>query len=392
MVDFENQTRKRCRHCQMNLPVPVSNAREAFCGRGCYGSFYRKRCVICEEPMERKNEGQKLCGKRKCRNTLQQLKKADFALGRYFPRRTSSGGVEVSVNTGVKTATAKGLAPALTLCFDGSPLDHCVDCGQDHDLVDHKTTAGTWITFCRDCQAKYRGRDLIAAEIVPARSEPWLPKGLAKPLPNGKPGWQWRRMSETSLDDDWELLDRDGKMAARIRQEGDGYWVTRPRMIPEPPIESFKAVCRRAVVVGMMTREWPESETHAVHPGMTALQFRATLRDWSREHPGLPDTEIEQRVIDVLKPPAIEFDPDRTDLIRNAIETEFGGHTWRKVISRDGVTCFVAETGGSRVSGQLVHFPAAGRAKSPELEIPDDLSIPPFLNRRLPPALKEDAA
>ena len=82
MVDFNQETRKRCRHCQMNLPTPVTNAREAFCGRGCYGSFYRKRCLICEEPMERKSEHQKLCKKSKCRNALRQLQKADLALGR----------------------------------------------------------------------------------------------------------------------------------------------------------------------------------------------------------------------------------------------------------------------------------------------------------------------
>ena len=39
MVDFENQKRKRCRHCKMNLPTPTSNEREAFCTRGCYRSF-----------------------------------------------------------------------------------------------------------------------------------------------------------------------------------------------------------------------------------------------------------------------------------------------------------------------------------------------------------------
>ena len=184
-------------------------------------------------------------------------------------------------------ATAKGLAPALTLCFDGSPLDHCADCGQDHDLVDHKTRAGAWITLCCGCRDKHRDSDLVAVEIVPAQGEPWLPKGLAKALPNGKPGWQWRRMSETSLDDDWELFDRDGKRTVRIRQEGDGYWVARPRMIPEPPIEDFKVACRRAVNVAMWTLDWPESERHPVHPGMTALQFDATKRDLARKHPAL---------------------------------------------------------------------------------------------------------
>ena len=81
---------------------------------------------------------------------------------------------------------------------------------------------------------------------------------------------------EVREDDDWELFDRDGKMAARVRQEGDGYWVGRPRMTPEPPIESFEAACCRAVNVAMTTLDWPASERHAVHPGMLAAQFNAT--------------------------------------------------------------------------------------------------------------------
>jgi hypothetical protein len=102
-------------------------------------------------------------------------------------------------------------------------------------------------------------------------------------MPNGKPGWQWRRMTgpngETRIDDDWGLLDRDGKMVARIRQEGSGYWVARPRMTPEPPIESLKVACERAVTAAMATLEpWPETERHPVHPGMTVSQFKATCR------------------------------------------------------------------------------------------------------------------
>ncbi len=382
MVDFDNQTRKRCRHCQTNLPTPVTNEREAFCGRGCYGSFYRKRCLICKKPMERKSEHQKLCKKSDCRNTLRQLKKADFALGRYFPRPTSAGGVEVPVNTGVKTATGKGLAPALALCFDGSPLDHCADCGQDHDLVDHKTRAGAWITLCCGCQTKHQDKDLIAAEIVPARGKPWLPKGLAKPLPNGKPGWQWRRMSETSLDDDWELFDRDGKRAASIRQEDDGYWVARPRMIPEPPIESFDFACRRAVYVAMQTLDWPASERHPVHPGMLATQFDATKRDLARKHPAWSAKEIHNHIAGVLKPSTRQVACliKRSDPPVNIL----GGYKF------PGAPVIDISPIEPKSQAVIPLKPTATRR--PDLAIPADLSIPAFLDRRPPPpALKEVA-
>jgi hypothetical protein len=63
----------------MTLPSPVTNAREAFCTRGCHGSFYRSRCRVCEASFERKNERQKVCKKSKCRNAF----RAGSALGRY---------------------------------------------------------------------------------------------------------------------------------------------------------------------------------------------------------------------------------------------------------------------------------------------------------------------
>jgi hypothetical protein len=64
------------------MSAMVSNPREAFCARGCYSSFYRKRCVACEQPMERKRESQQLCGRRKCEGQFKTLK-AHMMLGRY---------------------------------------------------------------------------------------------------------------------------------------------------------------------------------------------------------------------------------------------------------------------------------------------------------------------
>jgi hypothetical protein len=371
MVDFDNQTRKRCRHCKMDLPTPTSNAREAFCTRGCYSSFYRKRCLICEEAFVRKNEGQKLCGKRKCRNALRQLQTADFPLGRYYPRPTSSGGVETPINKGSAVAVADPRPTGQTVTFDGSPLDCCAACGQGHDLVDHKTVAGAWITLCCGCRDKHQDSDLVAVELVPAQGEPWLPKGLAKALPNGKPGWQWRRMSETSLDDDWELFDRDGgKRAARIRQEGDGYWVARPRMIPEPPIESFKAACRRAVNVAMWALDWPESERHPVHPGMTALQFDATKRDLARKHPDWSTKEIYDHIVGILKPSTRQ---DGCLIKRNDPPVNIlGGYKFPAAP--------VIDLSSIEPKSQAVTLKLA--ASRPDLAIPAELSIPPFLDRR----------
>jgi hypothetical protein len=127
---------------------------------------------------------------------------------------------------------------------------------------------------------------------------PWLQKHLAKPTPDG--AWRWERLP--GEDDDWQLLDRGGRMVARVRQEGDGYWVARPRITPKPPIESFEAACRRAVETATLTLAWPESERHAIHPGMTASQFEATCRDLTRKYPDWSAKEIRDHITGILKP------------------------------------------------------------------------------------------
>jgi hypothetical protein len=61
--------RYRCRNprCRMKLPAPVENDHHAFCTPGCHASFYRSRCLVCEEPMRRKRERQRLkSGHRRC--------------------------------------------------------------------------------------------------------------------------------------------------------------------------------------------------------------------------------------------------------------------------------------------------------------------------------------
>jgi hypothetical protein len=69
--------RHRCRnlHCRMKLKAPVENERHAFCCRGCFNSFYRSRCLVCEKDIsldpltgERRDRSsrRKFCG-RKCK-------------------------------------------------------------------------------------------------------------------------------------------------------------------------------------------------------------------------------------------------------------------------------------------------------------------------------------
>jgi hypothetical protein len=65
--------RHRCRLCRTTLKEPTDNPRRAFCCRGCFQSFYRSRCVVCAVPIRRKNEQQKTCIKKACKDELRRF-------------------------------------------------------------------------------------------------------------------------------------------------------------------------------------------------------------------------------------------------------------------------------------------------------------------------------
>jgi hypothetical protein len=102
LTEFTAELRHMCRNpkCRSKLKTPVTNLREAFCARGCHSSFYRKRCLVCEEAMVRKTERQLVCGKRKCRNALQ----ARSDLGRYHASQSVVSPSEIPDFIGSKVA------------------------------------------------------------------------------------------------------------------------------------------------------------------------------------------------------------------------------------------------------------------------------------------------
>ena len=98
--------RNYCRNpkCRSKLSAPVTNPRDAFCTRGCHGSFYLKRCRVCEEPIEQGGRRPRLiCRKSKCRNAWE----GDFPGGRYHPtssRENSSKTTDfIELETGTQT-------------------------------------------------------------------------------------------------------------------------------------------------------------------------------------------------------------------------------------------------------------------------------------------------
>jgi hypothetical protein len=101
VTEFKQETRTYCRNprCRMKLPAPVSNEREAFCARGCHTSFYLHRCRVCEGPLDRKSESQKVCRKAKCRSAW----RAGSGFGRYHGSPSVVSTPKNPINTGSKS-------------------------------------------------------------------------------------------------------------------------------------------------------------------------------------------------------------------------------------------------------------------------------------------------
>jgi hypothetical protein len=210
MTDFKTETRTYCRHpkCRSKLPSPVTNPREAFCKRGCYVGFYDKRCLICEEPMERKNEAQKVCGKRKCKNAFRQIKNDGSVLGRYFAAsyvtETQKQADSIDSNRAPKTdrtwrmVAGPALTPKQFHCatvpdgpnwqwtdgtyqrtedksrraleahfgdLDKVVLDACAACGREDDLKD-LPFGDRWLVLCHSCLDDRREAHRKASQVT----------------------------------------------------------------------------------------------------------------------------------------------------------------------------------------------------------------------------------
>jgi len=117
----------------MRLQSPVTNPREAFCIKGCYGSFYLHRCLVCEDP----TGNRKICKKSKCRNALA----AGLGFGRYHgtptkPNRASQN-LELTQEVPVNGSVFSGSKPPEWGQIVGPPLTpnqlHCATIAERPD-------------------------------------------------------------------------------------------------------------------------------------------------------------------------------------------------------------------------------------------------------------------
>jgi hypothetical protein len=104
--DVELSLRHRCRNlkCRCKLPVPTDNPRNSFCTRGCFASFYRSKCLVCEAPFKRTREDQTTCGRAKCQTALRRDRAHFYGKWGHHPSLDVSEPSGNPIESGIKTA------------------------------------------------------------------------------------------------------------------------------------------------------------------------------------------------------------------------------------------------------------------------------------------------
>jgi hypothetical protein len=156
--------------------------------------------------------------------------------------------------------------PHAAFCTKGCWLQYhrsrCVVCEGEFKRkpkADHQLCCGR-----RKCASEFRSWPRVynpfgvgtGRDVKSARSRGRSARKTAFELPHSLRRWSWLRMP--GEDEDYELLNAAGKMVARIRQEGEQWWVARPRCCtPEPPLETLDEARKRAVSLVLMAMPSP---------------------------------------------------------------------------------------------------------------------------------------
>ena len=105
--------RHRCRNPRCGLKLrhgPTDNLRAAFCTASCFDSYFRRRCLVCERPIDRKSERRQLCGRERCRKQLQRHRDG-FYPPWYQASVLSLNALGSADKTGLKNRSEAGRAP-----------------------------------------------------------------------------------------------------------------------------------------------------------------------------------------------------------------------------------------------------------------------------------------
>jgi hypothetical protein len=101
--------RHRCRnvHCGSKLQMPTDELRNAFCCRGCFTTYFRNRCLVCERPFKRIRDDRNTCGRRLCKSELRRHPERFFGKWMPVPGSVQLGGRN-PIKPGLKTGTKGG--------------------------------------------------------------------------------------------------------------------------------------------------------------------------------------------------------------------------------------------------------------------------------------------
>jgi hypothetical protein len=174
MTEFTQTLRHYCRNprCRSKLPSPASDPLKAFCTRGCHSSFYLKRCVVCEKPIEQPIRGGRrlVCKKAKCRSAFQ-----DRNGGRGYQASFSTESIqEVPDFIGAK----KPLKPDRPYYIVAGPVIsanvyHCASLALDPDRARRVDAANDWRRIKRE--VAWGWQEPRDASLMVSQWEPCVP-------------------------------------------------------------------------------------------------------------------------------------------------------------------------------------------------------------------------
>jgi hypothetical protein len=148
-------------------------------------------------------------------------------------------------------------------CYESFYRKRCVVCEREAPEDKPKKRPQDKLCGRRICRNEYRRTpdafahpwgekaDTSSTVIQPTGNADKTASKTALDLPRSLRHWRWQRMP--GEDEDYELLDAKGKLVACIRQEGDRWWVARPKCTPQPPLETLDEARNRAIGLALMS-------------------------------------------------------------------------------------------------------------------------------------------
>jgi hypothetical protein len=139
-------------------------------------------------------------------------------------------------------------------------------------------------------------------------------------MPTNLRRWSWQRLS--GEDQDYELLDGQGKVVARVRQEGSHWWVAYPRCTPDPPLETLEEARARAISLALASLPEGVAEHRAKNRAIIKTVLREREQNpWRFSDAGERYARGEQIYISQWEPAAPEHwaeTPDIPEFLKRA--------------------------------------------------------------------------